>query len=77
MRSSESLPGPVGIRSEPAWVARTDSQARSMSASSAAQERGRWVLKCRARRHEAMHRRLLRHFGSEAHAEPADFLGFT
>ena len=64
------------VRSEPAWVARMDSRTRSMSASSTAQERGRWVLKCRARRHEPAHRRLLRHVGSDGYGEPADSRGF-
>ena len=65
------------VRSEPAWVARMDSRIRSMSVSSTAQERGRWVLKCRARRHEPMHRRLLRHVGSDGYGESADSRGFT
>lgn len=64
------------VRSEPAWVARMDSRIRSMSVSSTAQERGRWVLKCRARR-EPMHRRLLRHVGSDGYGESADSRGFT
>ena len=50
MPFSESLLGPL----ETDVVARMDTEKRSMFAASASQERGRWVLKCRARRHEPM-----------------------
>lgn len=34
------------VRSEPTWVARMDTQTRSMFAASAPQERACWVRKC-------------------------------
>lgn len=65
------------VRSEPTWVARMDTQTRSLVAASAPQERGRWALKCQARRHEPKHRWLPRHIGPDGNGETGDPRGFT
>jgi len=73
MRSEESLPGPLGT-----GVGRSHGFTDTVNVGLVNGSRtGSLGLKCRARRHEPMHRRLLRHVGSDGYGEPADSRGFT